>query len=155
VVVDNSNSIEKPSRWYQAERTDLSELTRTRLGVTKHSFPHSLGPPRAPGSSFHVPDPHLKQLKPRFVATESDDRMSFRSTYSPTSFGRTLSKSTRSLASSCAGSSSIRGRVWPAARPTSGRKEVNGAAATLGLPAAFDPTLKPLQMDKQNFGKSS
>jgi Vault protein inter-alpha-trypsin domain/von Willebrand factor type A domain len=143
VVVDNSNSIEKPSRWYQAERTDLSELTRTRFGVTKRSFPpYSL--PGAPGS-FHVQGPGRRPPGAMPSATESDDRMSF-------GLARTLN--TYSTFSSCAGSSSIRDQVWQAeGRLVAG--EGNGAVATLGLPAAFDPTLMSPQMLRQNSGKTS
>jgi Mg-chelatase subunit ChlD len=39
IVVDDGSSLEKPSRWYQAERSDLAELTRPRFGAANYDFP--------------------------------------------------------------------------------------------------------------------
>jgi hypothetical protein len=47
VVVDNINLLEKTSRLYQAEKTELAELTRTRLGATNYPVPNQL--------AFHSP----------------------------------------------------------------------------------------------------
>jgi len=40
VVVDNINLFEKTSRLYQAEKTELADLTRTRLGATNYPVPN-------------------------------------------------------------------------------------------------------------------
>ncbi|KAF8853300.1 VIT-domain-containing protein [Acephala macrosclerotiorum] len=44
VVVDSSNSLEKSACLYQAEKTDLSDLTRTRFSAPNKSFSDSLSP---------------------------------------------------------------------------------------------------------------
>jgi len=36
IVVDDGSSLEKPSRWYRAERSDLAELTRPRFGAANY-----------------------------------------------------------------------------------------------------------------------
>lgn len=38
MVVDNSSSLENPSRWYRAEKSNLAELTRPRFGTRNYSF---------------------------------------------------------------------------------------------------------------------
>jgi hypothetical protein len=37
IVVDDRSSLEKPSRWYPAEKSDLAELTRPRLGAGNYA----------------------------------------------------------------------------------------------------------------------
>jgi hypothetical protein len=54
VVVDNIGLLEKTSRLYQAEVTELAELTRTRSGATNYPFPDLLAHSR--GSSFALPN---------------------------------------------------------------------------------------------------
>jgi hypothetical protein len=39
IVADDGSSVEKPSRWYRAERSDLAELTRPRFGAANYNFP--------------------------------------------------------------------------------------------------------------------
>ena len=53
VVVDNSSFLEKPSRLYRAEKTDLAELTRTRYDVANlSSYGGSITPDR---SGYRIP----------------------------------------------------------------------------------------------------
>jgi hypothetical protein len=43
IVMDDGSSLEKPSRWYRAERSNLAELTRPRFGAANYDFPMESG----------------------------------------------------------------------------------------------------------------
>jgi hypothetical protein len=72
IVVDDGSSLEKPSRWYRAERSDLAELTRPRFGAANYDFPiYSARTSLLSASGGDRPPRHPNSLSPGSLSLDT------------------------------------------------------------------------------------
>jgi Mg-chelatase subunit ChlD len=131
IVVDDGSSLEKPSRWYRAERSDLAELTRPRFGAANYDSDLDLDLAELPQHRYDAPSSRRmgSELSSLHSSSFHLPRLS-----SPLTFLSPYSLSRDSLPASSAEFGAPKGKgkgFWPRNPATSGTY-TQGAAPSTG-----------------------